>query len=684
MEKREVIHKFLDLGIEIIQLKSNDKRPSDSWKIPKHLTLDRLDKWEGNYGGVMGDRSNNIVVVDLDQHQLFDYFKDVNTLVVKTPSKGYHLYFKSKKSQDTIHKYLYKPIDIQGNKSYVVIPPSEINGVGYEIVKDCEILEVGDVEKFVNKQLKDIIFDKTIDCREAVKKYLGEPIRDHGKYTQYVCPFHTEKTGSFFVYEDGMHCFGCNWSGNFQMFLQKHQNKTPIQIKEILEGQGYTVDSQVEFRIETKKEAQIRLFSEQIDKDFVIVRDMETQDLFLYVKETNSYIELTSVMLAKLLIEEYGQRVSLKDCKSIMEYFVSNIRYEDKDWISFNNCLVNIETLEVKKPTSNIFTKYHFNYNWSPNSYSERFDNVLKDILIGIDKNEDKYNLFFEMVGYLFTTHNRFNKMFFITGSGGNGKSTLMDLLNTIFKDYKSSSDFHKLSEPFGLEPLLHKLVNILPDLSNKSLSDTSIIKAITGGDAVTVNRKYKTPVDIILPIKFVATGNYLPKTNEDGYAFFRRVVHIQLTNTFKEEVNTEDDNEKELEDVRQWLPNDTQGMEWLIYNSFMAYNNLKTNGWSINKDIDEVQDNYLKLSNPVLWIGKQLFKKDSSYDNFYTRVDVVQMFKKELRKFGLKEPGNNKLYYEVMRDMGADDSTQSVGYGGKERGFIGLVRQDESDLLEY
>lgn len=671
--KKETIHKFLDLGLDLILLKKDDKRPASPWKEPEHHSLDRLLKWKGNYGAALGQRSNNIVVVDLDQKQLYQFFKNVKTLVVETPNRGYHIYLKSKKSQAKVPSFMFKPIDVQGNGSYVVVPPSKINNKEYKIIKDEPILEVTDVEKFITKQLSSIIFNKTVNCKEAVKEYLGEPLQDFGKYVQYNCPFHSDvDSPSFTVYEDGMKCFGCGWSGTFEMFLQKKEGKSPVEVKKLLEDKGYSAGDDLEFGIETKKEKQIRLLSEQLDKDFNIVRDVETEDLFLYVDSYNMYVELTPLMLGKLIFEEYGQRVSIGDCKKIMDYFVVNVRKEDKDWISFNNLLVNIETLETKKPNPDIFTKYHFDYDWNPHSYSEPFDTVLKQILIGDDGKEDKYNLFFEMFGYLFTNHNRLTKMFFITGEGGNGKSTLMDLIEIVFKKYKCSVPFHEMANPFGKQTMLHKLVNVLPDLSNKSLSDTSDIKAITGGDSVAIDRKYKETKNMVLPIKFVATGNYLPKTSESGYAFFRRVIHVELTNTFKDQVSNDDD--KKAEDVRKWLPYDTQGIEWLIFKSFEAYNRVKEEGWSVQKDISEVQDQYIKLSNPVLWVAKRMFKKDPTYDNFYTRQDVIRWFKQELRKYGLKEPGNNSIYYETIRDIGGDDSKQTV-FNKQERGFVGVVR---------
>ncbi|MCE7699704.1 MAG: bifunctional DNA primase/polymerase [Methanobacterium paludis] len=176
MEREQILKKFYDLGFDIIRLKGNDKRPTETWKESRNYTFDQLNKWKGNFGVALGSRSNNYVVVDLDQPELFDYFQDVETLVVKTPNKGYHLYFESSIPQKKIPSFLFKPIDLQGEGSYVVVPPSEINGKSYEIIKDYPILKVKDVEKFAHDHLKEIVFKKVVDCRDLTRDFWESPV----------------------------------------------------------------------------------------------------------------------------------------------------------------------------------------------------------------------------------------------------------------------------------------------------------------------------------------------------------------------------------------------------------------------------------------------------------------------------------------------------------------------------
>ena len=56
------------------------------------------------------------------------------------------------------------------------------------------------------------------------------------------CPFHSEKTPSFTVFEDNFHCFGCGAGGDALTFLLKTQNKDFKElIAELAEKAGISV-----------------------------------------------------------------------------------------------------------------------------------------------------------------------------------------------------------------------------------------------------------------------------------------------------------------------------------------------------------------------------------------------------------------------------------------------------------
>ncbi len=63
---------------------------------------------------------------------------------------------------------------------------------------------------------------ENIDCRDLAESYLSA--RRNGKTARALCPFHTERTASFYAYQDGFKCFGCQWSGDAFKFVMEMEN----------------------------------------------------------------------------------------------------------------------------------------------------------------------------------------------------------------------------------------------------------------------------------------------------------------------------------------------------------------------------------------------------------------------------------------------------------------------------
>src|ERR1700739_2596640 len=59
-----------------------------------------------------------------------------------------------------------------------------------------------------------------------------------GKQWKGCCPFHGEKTPSFFVYDDGYHCFGCGAHGDGISFVMQTQGVSFMEAVEQLASEA--------------------------------------------------------------------------------------------------------------------------------------------------------------------------------------------------------------------------------------------------------------------------------------------------------------------------------------------------------------------------------------------------------------------------------------------------------------
>ncbi|MFT9165551.1 MAG: CHC2 zinc finger domain-containing protein, partial [Komagataeibacter saccharivorans] len=60
-----------------------------------------------------------------------------------------------------------------------------------------------------------------------------------GKYWKACCPFHGEKTPSFYIYDDHYHCFGCQAHGDVITFVMQSEGRSfPEAVEELATAAG--------------------------------------------------------------------------------------------------------------------------------------------------------------------------------------------------------------------------------------------------------------------------------------------------------------------------------------------------------------------------------------------------------------------------------------------------------------
>jgi putative DNA primase/helicase len=86
----------------------------------------------------------------------------------------------------------------------------------------------------------------------------------------------------------------------------------------------------------------------------------------------------------------------------------------------------------------------------------------------------------------------------------------------------------------FSAAELQGKLLNMYPDLPNKSVKTTGVFKALTGGDEITVEKKFCQPFKMRNKAVFCFSANSLPSVDDSSFAFWRRWAIIDFPKTFK------------------------------------------------------------------------------------------------------------------------------------------------------
>ena len=139
---------YTEMGLMCLPAKKDDKHPLTGWKIIPKIDLDTTSKYFDEFKNcqpgiaiITGKRSSGLFVVDVDVKHMdgteklsewqLEHGDFPKTWTAKSPSGGYHYYFKSDEAIGT-REGLLGCIDIRGNGGLIIAPPTIRDGKAYE------------------------------------------------------------------------------------------------------------------------------------------------------------------------------------------------------------------------------------------------------------------------------------------------------------------------------------------------------------------------------------------------------------------------------------------------------------------------------------------------------------------------------------------------------------------------
>ena len=142
--------------------------------------------------------------------------------------------------------------------------------------------------------------------------------------------------------------------------------------------------------------------------------------------------------------------------------------------------------------------------------------------------------------GYMLTGDTSAQCLFFLYGTGANGKSTLLNigkaLLGSGLCRQTPSEMIMARPNKSGATPELASLVGaravMTTEVEDRSLLAESLIKQMTGGDPIPARHLYGNPFEYVPSFKLLIAGNHKPVILGDDLGIWRRIHLIPFTVT--------------------------------------------------------------------------------------------------------------------------------------------------------
>lgn len=307
---------------------------------------------------------------------------------------------------------------------------------------------------------------------------------------------------------------------------------------------------------------------------------------------------------------------------------------------------------------------------YDPTAECPEIDKFLGEVL------GDKKQLAYEMAGYAIveSTPNKWQRAFMLIGPGDNGKSTFLNLI-TLFlgKDNISQQTLQALVDNrFAAAALDHKLANIVADIGDRSLYKTEMFKALTGGDRIAAENKFKDFYGFVSRAILMFSCNVLPESYDDSDAYHKRWVIAQFERTF-----TGKDKKPELLNTLT-TPGELSGF---FNQAVKAYREMQVRGTFTGEGSStaDKRESYNKLADPLQYFLDEQILFDP--EGLVNKQVLFEQFTAFCQQHRYGRTWTQKRFFRKFRDKAGDQiyETKVKDTDGLHRFFKGLQLRVET-----
>lgn len=581
MKGRIVFNKLLKGGYKLIKLRNNKKTPVASleggWEY-----VDEIIDARNNYGIVA---SSDLVIIDIDcknningveifnklQEEAGKDLTNRDNMIVKTPSGGYHIYYKYPSNceieiKNSVSK-LGQNIDIRAGNGYCVAPGSSIDNEYYELINYVEFDKLSELPEFIVNKL--VLIDKEV---KSYRQHYSECISNIQVGNRFDSlqnlAIEMRKAGfdKDYCIENTKHI--ANLTGfdlkELESLINNVYNKlTSKYIADDKSVYSYIYDNAIKDKIIIKNKDEY-----YVNNGLYYIRNTNRNLIFKIVENEFKYLKASHFNMFSIdknntnFFNKFNNvDYSLKIESAIIKAYCSDsVKLDDNDdLLPCKNTIIDLNNLK-QTTTDKILTKY-IDCDYDPIERCDNFEKFISDICEG-DLNKIKTLQKFS--GYCLTADQRYQKLLYLYGTGRNGKSTFVNIISNILGSHFNVGTYsnifykNKNTSTYGQELaiLKDKRLCVVSEVDNGSLLNTSIIKKITGSDLLNGREVYERASDgFILGCKLIFTSNNTFKSNDDSEGFRSRFLVVKFNKKFERtNVNLLDELLKERVGILNWM----------------------------------------------------------------------------------------------------------------------------------
>lgn len=688
-----------------------NKKPLVTWSDPNtHINNmdEAIEKYPNvkTWATITGEKSQ-IMVIDIDNKTKgqngHESLKEIlvtlseednqtikNTLIVRTPNNGMHLYFKYRKGLKTVSNII-PGVDIRTDGGIIISPDSiakrkDGKDAFYEANK-----KTGDIKEMPNS-----LFDYFVSkLKETPKEDTKKEQKKNSIDKFYKQVNEGERDDTLFKYICRMGRMIKNEKELFliaDMFNQRYINP-PLTDEEVQEKVNSALRYTTKDYIDDKGKIIIGALVKSYTNTNYLFR--KGNRLYKYNKLTGIYDVLNDDMIQKIyyqiadmdgVVEDISHKKADNFNKTLFQYVDGyEETYDEKRYIACKNGI--IDSIDNKllpfDPKYKLDCKFNGTYDADYDKWLEAYNkSKFKQFLLDILVDRDVIWSLQEMWGNMLCPHaEKIQQIFIYYGAGSNGKSSLFDIQEALFTNLEQNLCGISLSafsnDKFILSMAQGKRVNIVRD--DKLAKDVGgSFKSIINGEIVTTQEKNKSHKYQKFNLAWFYGVNSLPNTEDKTNGYYRRNCIIPFPIIFgtKEEVESGEADkvkipgivdeiiEKEMDIVFMWA---YWGLQRLIKQNWIITPNKAS--LKISKEYKmETNSVYEYYTEKLVKVKGSKIKSKNLYENYLSWCEKEYRDPVKVVTFGkqLKDLGHKKYKSHGIKCFENLDYKSSQNDGGK------------------
>lgn len=295
------------------------------------------------------------------------------------------------------------------------------------------------------------------------------------------------------------------------------------------------------------------------------------------------------------------------------------------DTINVLNGLVDVNTRTLRPHTHEFYSPVQLPVQFDATAKCPAWDKFIAQVFAA-----DSQVVAYQILAWMMTPENSIQKAVLFLGEGSNGKSTyLRGVIAFLGKENTVALSLHKLEQDkFAAARLMGKLANVCPDLPTAHLSSTSMFKALTGGDVVQGEFKFKDSFEFEPFVKLIFSANKPPQSDDDTHGFFRRWLVIPFTRSFEEKA--EGTRSRGELDAELAQPEELSGV---LNKALLALQTIRKQGFTETDSMRQAWDEFRAATDSLsVWLDQATYEASNVQ---VLQADLLSAFNRHLTNIG-------------------------------------------------